>query len=545
MIVKMRHLDLVCVASEKEATLEKLRELGAIHLDLSSGLGDGVSKAQADFSEAEKAVRLILKARGKATNINLHERTIEDIVKLDADATILKEEIERLVKEVNFYEPFGDFDPTLAKKLLDAGIEEIKAKLPEKLPEMRLSRIKEKLARLRNRLAIDNAKLAGSDESAILKRYPKLKDQMAFEQAKALLSDHGEIIALSGWLPHTLEDRFLVKAHGEGWGVLVRDPVEGEVPPTLIEPPKLFRPVKVLFEGLGIAPAYDEADVSVPFLCYFSLFFAMLVGDGAYGAIFLLGTLALKKQLPKAWFILLSVFSTSTIIWGILSNTWFGAGISACTNWTTVKWLADPSYHNMMLLCFTIGVSHLMLARVWNGICKLNDTSSLAEFGWAGVLLFMYFVTNSIVGIFKGVPTWAFWVFGVSLVLVFGFTIKFGELKTRGAELGMLPLNIMSALGDIISYVRLFAVGLASVKVAENFNAMATGLVEGENVWYVKALFMLAMALILIVGHALNLAMAGLSILVHAVRLNTLEFSNHKGVSWAGYAFRPFKKVKE
>jgi V/A-type H+-transporting ATPase subunit I len=183
-----------------------------------------------------------------------------------------------------------------------------------------------------------------------------------------------------------------------------------------------------------------------------------------------------------------------------------------------------------------------MLARLWNGICKINDSVAIAEFGWAGILLFMYFVTNSIVGIFATIPSAMYWVFGVSLVAVFAFTVKPSELKSRGAELGMLPLNIMSALGDIISYVRLFAVGLASVKVAENFNSMATGLVSGVEDWYVEALMSVLMVAILVVGHALNLAMAGLSILVHAVRLNTLEFSNHKGVSWSGYAFNPFKK---
>ena len=211
-------------------------------------------------------------------------------------------------------------------------------------------------------------------------------------------------------------------------------------------------------------------------------------------------------------------------------------------DWPTVKWLADPSYSNMMLLCFTIGVSHLMLARIWSGIQIINDRTCIAQFGWAGVLLFMYIVTNSIVGIFGGVPQWAFWMFGVSLVMVFGFTLKGSELKSRGIELGMLPLNIMSALGDIISYVRLFAVGLASVKVAENFNSMATGLVAGADSMALKAVMCVAMVAILIVGHGLNLALAGLSILVHAVRLNTLEFSNHKGVSWAGYAFSPFRK---
>ena len=96
----------------------------------------------------------------------------------------------------------------------------------------------------------------------------------------------------------------------------------------------------------------------------------------------------------------------------------------------------------------------------------------------------------------------------------------------------------------IISYVRLFAVGLASVKVAENFNSMATSLFVNADGVLEKLLMALAMVLILVVGHALNLAMAGLSILVHAVRLNTLEFSNHKGISWAGVLYNPFKRRK-
>ena len=80
--------------------------------------------------------------------------------------------------------------------------------------------------------------------------------------------------------------------------------------------------------------------------------------------------------------------------------------------------------------------------------------------------------------------------------------------------------------------------GLASVQVAANFNAMALGL--GLPIW----IKWLPLVLILLVGHGLNLAMAGLSVLVHAVRLNTLEFSNHKGIGWAGYAYRPFEKEK-
>ena len=543
MIVKMLHLDLVCLAKDKEKTLTQLRDLGAVHLDLSSAQGASVVAAKGEAADAEQAVRLILKARGKSTDFDIHERTVAEVLSIAADRETLKAAREELEREIRVYEPYGDFDPELAEKLLKEvdGLRDV-AELPEKLPAMRLSKMREKFDRIENRIRIDDDKLAGSDEKAILRKYPVLADKIAFEEAKELVGESGELAYVSGWLPEPARGTFAAAAHEKGWGTLLREPADGEVPPTLVEPPKMFRPMKALFQGLGIAPAYTEADVSVPFMCYFSLFFAMLVGDGAYGAIFLLGTLAMRKKLPKSWFILLTVFSSATVLWGLLSNTWFGAGIPWCADWPTVKWLADPSYHNMMLLCFTIGVSHLMLARIWNGICRAPDSTCLAEFGWAGILLFMYLVTNSIVGIFPGIPQWGFWVLGVSVVAVFGFSVKPSELKTRGAELGMLPLNIMSALGDIISYVRLFAVGLASVKVAENFNSMATGLVSSEHALWLNALMCVAMVAILVVGHALNLAMAGLSILVHAVRLNTLEFSNHKGVSWSGYAFNPFKK---
>ena len=544
MIVKMLHLDLVCLAAEKSAALETLRGLGVAHLDLSSASGAAVTAAKGEAADAEKAVRLILKARGKTTDIDIHERSVSEVLSIDADRDTVKSAIEGLERDIRAYEPYGDFDPKLAAKLLGEveGLRDVVA-LPEKLPELRLSLMREKLDRLRNKMEIDTAKIAGSDDKAILRRFPALADKIAFEAAKEIAGEKGVLAFVSGWVPETQVGRLKACARDAAWGYLLREPADGEVPPTLVEPPKMFRPMKALFSGLGIAPAYTEADVSVPFMCYFSLFFAMLVGDGAYGAIFLAGTLAMKKKLPRSWFILLTVFSSATVLWGVLSNTWFGAGIPWLAGLPTVGWLADPSYRNMMLLCFTIGVSHLMLARIWNGVCKAPDSTCVAEFGWAGILLFMYLVTNSIVGIFAGIPQWGFWVLGVSLVAVFGFSVKPSELKTRGAELGMLPLNIMSALGDIISYVRLFAVGLASVKVAENFNSMATGLVSSENAWWLNALMCVAMVAILVVGHALNLAMAGLSILVHAVRLNTLEFSNHKGVSWSGYEYSPFKRA--
>ena len=573
MIVPMKRLILLCVADDSANTLEALRDLGAVHLELSQGGGGLTGTAKETLERAERALRLVEKAKKErkgpdATSTSL---PVDEVLALDEKREALKGELEALKAVCRRYEPFGDFDPALAKKLEEVGVrlqlredgsfeflygseEGSGTARPLPLPAERLSVTQGKAAQAESEIDALTAQIGAVESDALVKSVPGLRDAVAFAAAADELAanrvslgaaEGATLATVSGWIAADSVAALETAAKTNGWGLALRDPNADETPPTLIRPPKLFRPVKALFEGLGIAPAYTEADVSVPFMCYFSIFFAMLVGDGGYGAIIL--ALALvgwwkyrqakhPAPLMKSWLVLLTVFSVATVAWGFLSNTWFGAGLPFAAEWPTVKWLGDPTYGNMMLLCFTIGVSHLMIARIWTGLCMLNDRTCLAQFGWAGILLFMYLVTNSIVGIFGGIPSWAYWMFGVSLVLVFGFTLKGSELKSRGIELGMLPLNIMSALGDIISYVRLFAVGLASVKVAQNFNDMAVGL--DLPLW----LKIVPMVLILLVGHGLNFAMAGLSILVHAVRLNTLEFSNHKGVSWAGYAFKPFKK---
>ena len=309
MIVQMKHLDLVCAASAREETLERLRSFGAVHLNLASANAPSVCEAQGALADAEKAVRMILKARGKRDNLPIRARSVKEVLGFDEDRQTLIAEQERLGREIRALEPYGDFDVSLAEKL-KGEIPNLSdfVELPDPLPEMRLSRLVEKASRVANRIRIDTEKIACSDENVILSEHPALKDRVEFEQARELLSDHGAVSVISGWIPVTRVKELMdivtsarsdlfERVHAIGWGVLLRDPEPGESPPTLIEPPRFFRAARTLFEGLGIAPAYTEGDVSVPFLCYFSIFFAMLVGDGAYGAIMLAATVFMRKRL--------------------------------------------------------------------------------------------------------------------------------------------------------------------------------------------------------------------------------------------------------
>jgi V/A-type H+-transporting ATPase subunit I len=119
------------------------------------------------------------------------------------------------------------------------------------------------------------------------------------------------------------------------------------------------------------------------------------------------------------------------------------------------------------------------------------------------------------------------------------FTTTPGQIKKDWADLMMLPLNIISNFVDVVSYIRLFAVGSASLSVATSFNEMA--LEKGINSIFTG----LSAAMILFLGHGLNIALMALGILVHGVRLNTLEFSGHAGVQWKGIPYRPFSKSQK
>ena len=189
----------------------------------------------------------------------------------------------------------------------------------------------------------------------------------------------------------------------------------------------------------------------------------------------------------------------------------------------------------MMFLCFLIGAVHISIARLWNAVLLFPSLKMVGEVGWLCVTWGMFTVVCNIVVAWFSAPVGLMaGLVGAGVVLILIPLVA--DIKNEGVNVGMLPLNVISAMGDIISYVRLFAVGLASVKVAENFNSMALGLDLPI------VLRVLAVVAILLIGHGLNLAMGALSVLVHAVRLNTLEFSNAKGITWAGQPYAPFSQ---
>jgi V/A-type H+-transporting ATPase subunit I len=195
-----------------------------------------------------------------------------------------------------------------------------------------------------------------------------------------------------------------------------------------------------------------------------------------------------------------------------------------------VDWLTDES--NVMELCFIIGAIHLTLAHIWTAVTVFPRRSFLAQIGWVAIVWSMFFVARAVVlnRPFFGLT---FYVLAGGVLLVIAFLMPPARMREHLMEYVLLPLTLVGFFVDVISYIRLFAVGVAGVAVAESFNGMAAAI----GFEFPGAVFA---AIILIFGHSLNLALALLAVLVHGVRLNTLEFSAHKGLTWSGFGFRPF-----
>jgi V/A-type H+-transporting ATPase subunit I len=582
MIVPMRHVTVLCAVATREATVERLRALGMLHVAQATIDTPHLHDAQTRVQEADQALNLLdataraHKARHTGTVLVL---TAHDILARGREHAELDIERGQVAREIEGLAPFGDFDPGAVAALTTAGVPFTFFRAPHAhLPAARTGVVVRVLATRPDdcfgvqvgtsdlpagaervpvpsrRLAAAQARheaivarqdqltrdLRSADRGILVAERDHLADARDFAAASEGMAAHGPVCWITGFCPADTLDALQAAARTAGWGWQARPPRADEAVPTLLRPPRLFRPVLALFDVLGIAPAYTEADISVSFYAFFTIFFAMLVGDAGYGLVLLTAVLLARcrfRRAPAAPFILLTVFACATIIWGVMTATYFGiptGSLPVMLKHGVSRWLAVQS--NIMQLCFTLGAVHLSLARLWSAAELFPDRKFLAQVGWVGVIWTMYTAACLIVVPGFRFPPFMFVVAGASILLIVLFMLARSELREKGIELAMLPLTIISCLGDVISYVRLFAVGLAGVKVAENFNEMSVAL--PLPLW-AKIPIMLA---ILLLGHGLNLAMGALSILVHAVRLNTLEFSSHKGVSWSGFAYRPLRQ---
>jgi len=428
------------------------------------------------------------------------------------------------------------------------------------LPEKDLSQLCKQASKLRLKYNfLQKERRAWHVESAVIATAIKRKQEdLLFAEAKSQIRRDGKLCWLTGYVPRKNIKVLSTHASQKGWAVLTREPKENDPVPTALSKGKVLDTVQPVFNIFGTVPGYYEYDFRILFFLFFSLFFALLIGDAGYSSLFFLVTgfimirlLFRQQQLPRI-LILVSALSTAGILWGGLTNNWFASqslsGLIGLDrfSFSSFSVFNSTSKYIIMFFCILIGFTHLVLARIWTMLRLLRRKSLrfLGELGWLCILTGLLFIVLAMVVSSTRFPipnfTWPLIFIGLALNVLFAQQqdkhFFHGVLKGT-ASIYTLSLDALGAFGDIISYIRLYAVGLAGLEVARNFNLMASGIIESSQS---TVSFVLA-GLVLLGGHSLNIVMGLLSVAVHGIRLNMLEFSRHLGMEWNGIMYRPLR----
>jgi len=375
----------------------------------------------------------------------------------------------------------------------------------------------------------------------------RLEDRLSFETARAAFAHEGPVSIIVGYCPSDRVREVEQMAEKGGWALLVQDPDRDDPVPTLLRPSRtggLFAPVLKI---LSVLPGYREGDPSGLLAPFFALFTAMLLDDAGYGLLLLVAALFFREKLrrtdPDAWRLLLTL-GGATMAWGALHGSWFGLGVIADHPVARLFVLdifretVPGARESAIRLCLIIGVIHLSAARVLNAFRYAPSRATAAETGWIVFLWGMYgLIDFLLLGGTAGWPEAVLMGGGFLIAVLFG-----GEGRGRdfsatqfARNIPLVILNGLGSLSDIVSYLRLFAVGLASRMLAQAFNDLAAGAFFSDYL-----LGPVLGALIFAAGHVTNVLLAAMAVLVHGVRLNLLEFSKHAGTEWAGISYRPF-----
>ena len=581
MIVPMKQITLLVSAREREQALNKLRSLGVLHIkyvqqpasedinelrlkieqaDKAQAALEGESSANGNAERGGELTRQVIDLLSEKENIqrDLDEKrdtdswfqnwghvSLESINKLRNSGLFLRfyaaapEQYKELPEEAQVL--VFDADKSRVRFVLVSREEDDKLDMPEyPMPDAEVGDLEKQITELEKKLTdIDgHLKKISVKKNDIAAFQADLRKQLEFENVRQSMAEEDAFTYLEGFMPEDQTDALKKRADQEGWAFIIDEPDDPSQVPTLLRNKKPIRIIQPIYDFMGTLPGYHEMDVSFLFLVFFSIFYAMLVGDGGYGLIFLAGTIWASrkyKKAPREPFILFYVLSICTIGWGTVTGTWFGSKAIADLPVLSM-FIIEPisSFNNseesmnfMMKLTFIIGAVQLILARLSAGLKKFPSLTFIAELGWVLILTCMYFVAKLMV-LGDPMPDFALTLLIIGAVLV-GLFANFQKNVLKGflVTLGNLPLDIISSFSDIVSYIRLFAVGIATVTVAVSFNDMAGGIVA---------------PVVLLFGHALNIILALMAVLVHGVRLNMLEFSGHLGMEWTGHEYKPFKE---
>jgi len=576
MIVRMKKITLITQSKDIDSVLESVRRLGLLHVEHENApSGGNIAALKEKLNRVSEAIAVLPDIKNQAAADNKEDSLIDETMALLDEKETLIEELQILERDMETWEEWGNFNPSLIESLKSKNIWvrlcKVSVQEMKNVPEtVVLEKIFQKgnifycaiISRKETGLPFETLALPKMGMEEMLfeeKKYEKRfieieKRFLEIAAYKNALRDHENNLSsliefsevregsgrfeklsyIKGYLPADQIGIIEAAASKEKWGIVTSDPGGNDNPPTLIKNSKLVKIIKPMFDIIGTIPGYREVDISPHFLIFFSIFFGMLIGDVGYGLTYFLIALIAQKRLKaikdKSIFFLTYVLASFAITWGLLTGVFFGPH-----PWIKPLMPYFTDNTNVQAFCFLIGVVQLSVAHIWKFLRKWPSLKALSDIGWICVLWSAYFLAKSLILNFE-FPGFMKWIFiaGSGLIILFTNPVK-NVFAGIGTGLGDFLLKLVNSFADIVSYIRLFAVGLAGVAIADAFNQIAA------NIGAASILNGLLSVFVLFAGHTLNLGLGILSILVHGVRLNVLEFSGRMDMEWSGTEYSPFK----
>jgi V/A-type H+-transporting ATPase subunit I len=575
--------------------LKNIQTLGVVHvLKKAVDVSEEIKKKYDEMNNCNKVIQFLQKrdfaAGNKISDLNANEIT-SDVLQKQKELEELENKLEETQKLHNKAKPWGNFSRELIEKLQKENIHlhlytvsvkkyheleqkklpiEIISELGQQLlivlfqfgknhheidaeqlqlPDLPCSELNKQMEELIHKIQILNTAFDNYARYSIskLEEYKStLINTLNFDNVLLNTSKQADdkLMILEGWIPKS--KTIAINQYLEQNSVLYikRKATSGDKIPVLLKNnrfAKLFEPIGSMFS----LPDYAELDLTLFFAPFFMLFFGFCLGDAGYGLLFIVGAGLYKlkaKNEIKPYLTLIQFLGLATIIFGIISGTLFGINLietdlAISDNYRNLFLNPDKMF-NLSLILGGIQIIFGMFIRAINQTKQYGFTYSLATCGWLIIILgsILYSVLTKTEVIPKNKTIlYTIFISGGFLVLFFSDP-SISILARIGKGVWDVYATITGIFGDLLSYIRLFALGLSSAILGFVINDIGLQILGSS-----KILGPVFFVIFLLLGHTLNILISSLGSFVHPMRLTFVEFYKNAGFKGGGEEYNPFK----
>jgi V/A-type H+-transporting ATPase subunit I len=591
MVTEMTKYNFILLSGDVEEFLKKLQDVGVMDITRSTKPVDDMSETlSSKAGNYRKALSLLKDVTPAEFADKTYGDLAEDVINTVSEKDAMESQLSQLHRDMEERMPWGKFDVKNLEKLQECGLKlhfyktKTSAMDPAWTENYALSEISNdgtstyfvvvsddenydfplKELPAPDSDCTDIEKKINDLQYEIEKKYRHLSElkchendlQKELDKTMSKLDLHlahisgtkaaeDYITVLEGFAPAEKEAEVKEMLDREEVLYLVDKAKVDDNPPIKLKNNKYVSMFELLTDMYG-RPKYNEFDPTVFISIFFMLFFAFCMGDAGYGLVLIGASILLKKMMPDIAKLGMVLGIATTII-GLLFHTFFSTDM---LTWSiipeAVKKCMVPTeiagFDGTMVLAILVGIVHICLAMVVKTYqaTRVNGfANSLGTWGWTLLIVGGVIVGGlALIGVMETtVATWVIIIIGIlsALGIFFLNNIHRNPLVNMGVGLWDTYQMVTGLLGDVLSYLRLYALGLAGAKLGEAFNAIGVQALGdgGINwIWFI---------LIVVIGHVLNVAMCVLGAFVHPLRLNFLEFFKNSGYEGTGRKYNPLK----